>query len=207
MYVLLRPQWKSWLVRGGYALTLYGAGLTLWGVARFFMWPGIEMLASWGSALSAIVAALYTAFLFAQAKGRDFWQSPVLPLHMIVHAFMAGAAVLGICMMAVTYNEDWSQYVHTLLYAGIVTNLVIISVELLTPHATADAKATKHLIVAGPFGKHFWYGAMLLGNALPLVLIALGGPALLASASALVLVGIYITEHLWVRAPQLIPLS
>ncbi|NUO81973.1 4Fe-4S binding protein, partial [candidate division KSB1 bacterium] len=29
IYVLLRPQWKSWLVKGGYALTIYGALLTL----------------------------------------------------------------------------------------------------------------------------------------------------------------------------------
>ncbi|MGH7493851.1 MAG: 4Fe-4S dicluster domain-containing protein [bacterium] len=207
IYVLLRPQWKSWLVKGGYALTLYGVGLTLWGAARFLEWPNLEVLAGWCSAVLAIIAALYTAFLFAQAKGRDFWQSPVLPLHMIVHAVMAGAAVFGICMLFVTSDDDWSHYVHMLLYAGIVANLVIISVELLTPHVTADAKAAKHLIVAGRFGKLFWYGAMLLGNALPLVLIALGGPALLASASALVLIGIYVTEHIWVRAPQLIPLS
>jgi formate-dependent nitrite reductase membrane component NrfD len=207
IYVLLRPQWKSWLVKGGYALTLYGALLTLWGAARFLAWPNVELLARWGSAICAIIAAVYTAFLFAQAKGRDFWQSPVLPLHMLVHAFMAGAAVFGIGMVFTAPDEAWSNYVHAFLYATIVTNLVIIAAELLTPHPTADAKATQRMIVAGRFGTPFWFGAMLLGNAVPLVLIALGGPFLVASASALVLLGIYITEHIWVRAPQLIPLS
>jgi hypothetical protein len=35
----------------------------------------------------------------------------------------------------------------------------------------------------------------------------LGGAAATASAGVLVLIGIYITEYIWVRAPQLIPLS
>jgi hypothetical protein len=48
---------------------------------------------------------------------------------------------------------------------------------------------------------------LVLGNVVPLLLIALGGPILFAVASVLVLVGIYVTEHIWVRAPQLIPLS
>ncbi len=41
VYVLLRPQWRSWLVKGGYALTLYGGLLTLWVVT---MWLGWEKL-------------------------------------------------------------------------------------------------------------------------------------------------------------------
>ena len=32
VYVLLRPQWKSWLVRGGYSITVYGGLLALLGV-------------------------------------------------------------------------------------------------------------------------------------------------------------------------------
>jgi len=207
IYVLLRPQWKSWLVKGGYALAIYGAALTLWGMAKFLEWHNVQTLASWTSALFAIIAAVYTAFLFAQAKGRDFWQSPVLPLHMLVHALMAGAASFGICMLFISVDEAWSRYVHAFLYAGILTNLVVVAAELFTPHPTADAQAAKHMIVAGRFGKLFWFGAMLLGNAVPLLLIAFAGPLLLATASVLVLIGIYITEHVWVRAPQLVPLS
>src|SRR5262249_55147673 len=39
LYVLLRPQWRSWLVRGAYALTAYGAVLTLWLIARLVNAP------------------------------------------------------------------------------------------------------------------------------------------------------------------------
>ncbi len=207
IYVLLRPQWKSWLVKGGYALTIYGALLTLSAAGKFFNWPNVEMFANWAAAVFAVITAVYTAFLFAQAKGRDFWQSPVLPLHMLVHAFMAGAAILAVCALFMPAPEAWRSYLRFTLYASIIFNLIIVAVELLTPHPTADAKAAKHMIVAGRFGKTFWYGALLFGNAAPLVMLAFSGSLLLACAGVLVLLGIYLTEHIWVRAPQLIPLS
>lgn len=207
IYVLLRPQWKSWLVKGGYALTSYGALLTLAAAAKFFNWPNVEIFANWTAAAFAVIAAIYTAFLFAQAKGRDFWQSPALPLHMLVHAFMAGAAILAVCALFMTTPEAWMSHLRFTLYTSIIFNLIILTVELLTPHPTADAKATKHMIIAGRFGKTFWYGALLCGNALPLLLLAFGGSLLSAIAGMLVLLGIYFTEHIWVRAPQLIPLS
>src|SRR5262249_44793809 len=36
LYVLLRPQWRSWLVRGAYLLTGYGAALSVWLLASLF---------------------------------------------------------------------------------------------------------------------------------------------------------------------------
>ncbi len=206
-YVLLRPQWKSWLVRGGYIITLYGGLLTLWGVAKYFGWRGMHSFALWGSAIFAILTAVYTAFLFAQAKGRDFWQSPTLSLHMLAHALMAGAAVFSVIALFVESGENWSSYLRAVLYGSIAFNLIVIIIELMTTHPTADAKATVQMIVAGRFRKLFWLGTIILGNVAPLLLLWLGAPLLFALAGVLVLIGIYITEHIWVRAPQLIPLS
>jgi Fe-S-cluster-containing dehydrogenase component/formate-dependent nitrite reductase membrane component NrfD len=206
-YVLLRPQWRSWLVRGGYALAIYGALLTFLAVSLIFEWQRLKPLASWLGAMFAVVAAVYTAFLFAQAKGRDFWQSPALPLHMLVHAFMAGAAVFGLLSLAIAGGERWNDYLRLVFCASIVLNLIVLVSELITPHPTADAKATVQMILSGRFRFQFWIGTLLLGNVLPLILAWLGGPLFLALAGVFVLIGIYITEHLWVRAPQLIPLS
>ncbi|MDZ7267520.1 MAG: polysulfide reductase NrfD [candidate division KSB1 bacterium] len=206
-YVLLRPQWGSWLVRGGYIITIYGGLLTLWGLAKYFGWSGIQAFTLWGSAIFAILTAVYTAFLFAQAKGRDFWQSPTLPLHMLVHAFMAGAAVFGLLASFSPAATDWRDYLRFVLYGSLAFNLVVITVELLTTHPTEDAKATVKMIVSGRFSKLFWLGTIILGNIAPLLLLWSGAPPLLGLAGVLVLIGIYITEHLWVRAPQLIPLS
>jgi formate-dependent nitrite reductase membrane component NrfD len=207
LYVLLRPQWKSWLVRGGYAIAIYGGLLTLWGVAKFFERQIVETVALWSSAIFAIIAAVYTAFLFAQAKGRDFWQSPTLALHMLAHAVMAGAAVFAILALFLPVGENWIIYLRAMLYGGIAFNLIVIAAELMTAHPTADAKATVRMIVFGVFSAHFWLGTIILGNVLPLLLMWLGGAPELALAGVAVLAGIYITEHIWVRAPQLIPLS
>ncbi len=206
-YVLLRPQWRSWLVRGGYALAIYGGLLTLTGAALFFRWRSVMLPALWGSAIFAVITAVYTAFLFAQAKGRDFWQSPTLPLHMLVHAFMAGAAVFSVLTLFFQIGENWIIYLRTVLYSGIALNVIVIAAELMTPHPTADARAAVQMILAGGLSAHFWLGTMVLGNLLPLVLMWFGGEAEFALAGVTVLAGIYFTEHVWVRAPQLIPLS
>ncbi len=207
IYVLLRPQWNSWLVRGGYAIAIYGGLLTLLGVSRFFDWPGVALMAAWGGALFAIITAVYTAFLFAQASGRDFWQSPTLSLHMILHAFMAGAATFSLLGAFVLSDQAWSAFLARVLGLGLSFNLLVIATELATAHPTADAKRTVQMIVSGQFSKLFWGCAIVLGNVLPLLLILFGGAQLLAIAGVLVLAGIYIIEHIWVRAPQLISLS
>lgn len=206
-YVLLRPQWKSWLVRGGYSITFFGGFLTLWGVSKLLVWQALEPIALWGSAIFAMVTAVYTAFLFAQAKGRDFWQSPALSLHMLGHSVIAGAATLAIFTPLTGAGESWLSYLRMVFYAGIFFNLLIILAETITAHPTADAKKTVKMIVSGRFRTHFWFGTIILGNIFPLLLIVFGGNSLLLLAGLVTLAGIYITEHIWVRAPQLIPLS
>ncbi len=69
----------------------------------------LKCLLLWVTAVFAVLLAVYTAFLFAQAKGRDFWQSPTLPIHMLVHSVMAGAAVFLIVSLIIG-NEDWIHF-------------------------------------------------------------------------------------------------
>ncbi|TDI92932.1 MAG: 4Fe-4S ferredoxin [Caldithrix sp.] len=206
-YILLRPQWRSWLVRGGYAIGIYGGLLTLCGVAKLLGWTSILTPAAWASAIFAAITAVYTAFLFAQAKGRDFWQSPTLSLHMLVHAVMAGTAAFAVLGLFLSVEETWVRFLKIVFYSSIAFNLLIITVEMLTAHPTADSRKVVGMIVSGQFSRLFWMGTLLAGNLAPLVLIWLGGSAFFAAAGVLVLTGVYITEHIWVRAPQLIPLS
>src|SRR5262249_12678912 len=81
--VLLRPQWHSWLVRGAYLLTGYGAVLTGWLVASLAGAATLAEVLLWPGVVLAACSAVYTAFLFAQAKGRDFWQNPLLAIHLL----------------------------------------------------------------------------------------------------------------------------
>ena len=207
-YVLLRPQKRSWLVRGGYGITVYGGLLTLLAGLQVL---GLSSIASGVMYLSAVVAlfvAVYTAFLFAQAKGRDFWQSPTLVLHMLVHSIMAGAAAFAFIGLLTGTGAEWQSFLSVVLLAGIGANLLTIFVEMAVPHPTADAKAVADMILHGRYRNRFWLGTVLLGNVLPAALLLAAGttPLLLAVAGALVLTGIYLTERIWVEAPQRVAL-
>src|SRR5512145_2610187 len=92
-FLLTKPNVNSWLTLGGYVLMIFGALLAVWLVQMYregFVSPWIM----WVAALFAIASAGYSAFLFAQARGRDFWQSPMLFWHLIVKAISGGAATL-----------------------------------------------------------------------------------------------------------------
>jgi Fe-S-cluster-containing dehydrogenase component/formate-dependent nitrite reductase membrane component NrfD len=209
LYVLLRPHWGSWLVKGGYSITVYGGLLTLMAAALYFGWESIQPIFGVLTALVAVVVAVYTAFLFAQAKGRDFWQSPTLALHMLVHSLMAGAAAFAIVALFTDTGNDWINYLKYMLYGAIGFNLLVILFELTTTHPTVDAKRTVSMITKGRYSGLFYGGVILLGNVLPVILLAVsnGNPVMMALAGLAVLVGIYFTEHIWVEAPQRIPLT
>ncbi len=210
LHVLLRPQWGSWLVKGGYSISVYGALLSLMALSAYFGWKGTPALILQAlTGLSAVVVAIYTAFLFAQAKGRDFWQSPSLAVHMLVHSFMAGAATFTLMALFVEPSAQWLPYVSLVLIIGILVNLLTLAFELMTTHPTQEAEATAHMITHGRYKGLFLGGVVLLGNLLPLALVFFMGttPMALAAAGALTLLGIYFTEKIWVEAPQRIQLT
>ncbi len=207
--VLFRPQWSSWLVKGGYAITIYGGLLTLLGIANWLEWSYIQTPVMWLTAVIAVVVAIYTAFLFAQAKGRDFWQSPTLSIHMLVHSFMAGAAVFGIISFFTVNGTNWLPFLKNIMLIGLVVNLFTMLIELATTHPTEDAKRTVDMILKGRYKNKFWFGVVVFGNLIPVVVLLFGGSdaLTLAFAGSILLIGIYLTEDIWVEAPQRIPLS
>ncbi len=207
--VLFRPQWNSWLVKGAYAITGYGACLALLALTYWQGWSALMAPLMWLTAGFSVIVAIYTAFLFAQAKGRDFWQSPTLAIHMLVHSVMAGAAVFGLLSLGGNNGLQWLPFLKNALLLGILINLATIAIELITTHPTEDAKRCVDMILNGRYQRQFWGGVIVLGNVLPLALLFFTGTSslLLAAAGVMVLVGIYLTEHIWVEAPQRLPLS
>jgi Fe-S-cluster-containing dehydrogenase component/formate-dependent nitrite reductase membrane component NrfD len=207
--VLLRPHWGSWLVKGGYSITAFGALLALLTVSKFFNWSILIAPLMWLTGVISLIVAVYTAFLFGQAKGRDFWQSPTLSIHMLVHSFMAGSAVFMLGSLAFDFGNGWAQLLNYIMIIGIGVNLTTILFEMTTTHPTKDAKTTVHMILKGRYSRLFWTGVILAGNLLPMILLIFMPSNLMLAglAGAFVLLGIYFTEHIWVEAPQRIALS
>lgn len=207
LYVLLRPHWGSWLVKGGYSITVFGGLLTLLLAGTLFDLGPIKSIAFWLTAATAVLVAVYTAFLFGQAKGRDFWQSPTLALHMLIHSFMAGAATLLLVGQVTSAGADWESFLRLVLGVSIGVNLVTMVIELTTTHPTVDAHQVVKMITRGRYATLFYAGVVLLGNLIPLALLFLGASTGMALAAAVLsLVGIYLTEKIWVEAPQRISL-
>ena len=205
--VLLRPQWNSWLVKGGYTITVFGLLVTVWGAMTFFEIKTGEIILLWITAFFAVLLAIYTAFLFAQAKGRDFWQSPSLALHMLVHSIMAGAAIFALVTLFAE-TENWMSILKTTMVSVLVVNLFTMITELTMTHPSTSAHTVVKMITKGRYKNLFWFVVVLIGNVLPLILLLIAPSEMVLIISAvLVLIGIYATEKIWIEAPQRIPLD
>ncbi|MCP4464708.1 MAG: polysulfide reductase NrfD [Planctomycetaceae bacterium] len=206
LYVILRPQWRSWLVRGAYIISIYSALLVMWPFLVLFNDAQISKW-FWGPlAVFSGLTAVYTAFLFAQAKGRDFWQSPLLSVHMLLHSGIAGAAIFAITLPLLN-DTSWQAFIPKVLMGLLVTKLIVDWFELASTHATADAKKTVHQITQGSFARMYWLGVILVGCLVPIVALATLPSFVTPICGVLSLIGLYLAEHIWVRAPQQIPLS
>ena len=209
LYVIFRPHFKSWLVKGAYVISAFSTMLMLWILSYFFFSPLVSFFISLSILPLAVLTAIYTAFLLAQAKGRDFWQNPLLVFHMGTHTLIGGAAVLMLLALVGAVSFISLNFWVVLLMIGIVIHLLLISLEKVMPHPTADSKKASDIIFKGIYKNHFNMGVLLLGSLIPLLILVLnlGGLWGVVVASLLSIVGITISTRLWIRAPQLIPLS
>ena len=119
---------------------------------------------------------------------------------MLVHAVMAGSVVLMIIA-----PETTSSMANILLW-GIVANMVIMAKDILMSHDTPDTKKAIELMTKGYYSKYFWAG-VVFGNVLPIVILNLIFGNMTLIAGGLVLMGIFLTELVRIRVPQMIPLS
>ena len=195
--IFTRRHWKSWLVRGAFIIAGYGAVLGAHLVASI---AGRDERSAWlavvGGPLAAMTA-VYTAFLFAQAKARDLWQSPLLPPHLLIQATLAGSAVLLLLVPVVDVPRDTLSW--TLLIAA-VAHLAILLGELTLTHVTAHARLAAHEMSFGRFRSYFWAGVVL-------VAAAGAAPWVPFAPPALALLGLLAFEHAHVQAGQAVPLA
>lgn len=213
LYILRRPQWRSWLTRGAFILITFSLIAGLWWLyelgAYFFKFdlPFLRSFLLWLGLPFALLAAIYTAFLFAQAEGRDLWQSPLLPFHLIVQSLTAGSATLLFLSLFVTPAAITSVARLVFVISLLLDLFVTFFGEFGVPHASEVAARAAHSIRHGRYRPHFWLGSVLLGHLLPLPLILPNQPLLSALAALLTLAGLYLYEYAFVMAPQEIPNS
>jgi len=222
LYILQRPNWKSWLVKGSYILMAYGAFLGLWlvlGLAGVAPPAAFSGLLAWLTGVSAMLAAVYTAWLFQQAKGRVLWMRRGLTLQLGVHALIAGhgfllalLTALGLVgsepLVGVSLTEIW--LLNRGLIGALALHLILTGLErfLAPPGRNEEYQRVLALIEQGPFSSRHWLHGLGLGVLAPVVLLTLvPHPAAWMLAGALALYGLWTEEDIFVRAGQALPIS
>ena len=209
-YLITKPNFRSWLVWGTYILMIYGALATAWLACGLFAGSVPSVLAI-ATAVFAIGSACYSAFLFAQAKARDLWQSPVFIWHLLVQALIGGSALLIVIAVPLGSAPFAIYFPAAILFLALTLGLVMILMELALPAMSEDFRRAADLISRGELSFRFWVVVVALGTILPLGLLGLGiaarVPALMAAAAILSLFGLWVFENLWIEAGQAVPLS
>ncbi|MCL4422870.1 MAG: polysulfide reductase NrfD [Actinobacteria bacterium] len=197
--IFLRHQWRSWLVRGSFIIGAYGTVLVLQVLASILKSVAFsEVLAGFGLPLAAMTA-VYTAFLFAQAKARDLWQSPLLPGQLIVQALLLGSAASLFAAQALGAHG----VVHDLrvaLGAIAVLDLSLVIGEMTLDHVTAHTRLASHEIWLGKFRFWFWAGMILLAA-------TIATPWIGATGAGFALASVLCYEHSYVQGGQSVPLA
>jgi formate-dependent nitrite reductase membrane component NrfD len=218
LYILTRPQWRSWLTRGAFFLIGFSLVASLWAAAElltYLNWLDMTFLGSSREGLFlvgiplAVMAAIYTAFLFGQAEGRDFWQSPLLPVHLLIQALLMGcAAVLLISGSDLISPELTSLARWTFAFLILLDAFAVLSGEFAMPHASDSAAKAAHAISHGKYKWHFWVGSLAIGHLIPFLFVALTfAPTTAVVAALCSIVGLYSYEYAFVMAPQEVPNS
>src|SRR4029078_922398 len=164
--IFTRPQWRSWLVKGAFIIAGYTLVLMLHFIAS---WAGLtrfkSRLSIAGMPLS-LMTAVYTAYLFAQAKARDMWQNPLLPPHLVFQAALLGAAVL--LPVASWMGQDLTLLLWILAITSVI-HLLMVWGEVSLTHPTAHARLAIWEMVKGRYKTDFWMGAVLslVGGLIP----------------------------------------
>jgi formate-dependent nitrite reductase membrane component NrfD len=221
-YILLRPNPRSWLVIGTWILIAYSVLAAIWlgfGIAHAGPVP-LAIIAA--AAVAGACSAGYSAFLFAQAKGRDLWQSPVFLWHLLVQATVAGAAtVLLLAVLdgyphiadAIDGGRGIVRFTNLLLLVGVMLSILMVLAELALTPFSADVRFAAEVILRGRLSNIFWVGVVGLGTigSAGMLLYTLAAGAISAPlevlAALLSLAGLLIFEKLWIDAGQAPPLS
>ncbi len=196
--IFTRAQWRSWLVKGAFIIAGYTLVLALHFAASFAgsataqLWlilPGLPL---------GVMTAVYTAYLFAQAKARDLWQNPLLPPHLLVQSLLAGSAALA--PFAFWLEPSLVAPLLWTLGASTLAHLLMVWGEVSLTHPTAHARLAAWEMTRGRYRAYFWTGLLLS-------LAGLFAPWLGLAAVPPALVGLLLYEHAYVQAGQSVPLA
>jgi len=155
----------------------------------------------------SLLTAIYTAYLFAQAKARDMWQNPLLPPHLVFQAALLGSAILLPIATVMNSRVDLLLWILAITSA---IHLLMVWGEVSLTHPTAHARLAIWEMVSGRYKTDFWMGTALslIGGLLPLLaVLGVVSTQIGIGGAPFALIGLMLFENAYVQAAQSVPLA
>ncbi len=224
--IFLHPHWTSAITVGAWMASLFtglimvmmliggfdafpdfrkncGVAKTVRGISPFYekIFPFVVFL--------AIPVTMYTAIIMAESSARELWQAPTEVMQMMWAALMAGSAAM------IFVSDKWSKEARRdlALILAIATffSFIMYMGEYFFSFKSSEAEATlAYVHSGGAYNTEFWFG-MALGFIAPFFLAVSNmksdNKTLLRFAAILALVGLYMAKDVWLKIPQMLPLS
>jgi formate-dependent nitrite reductase membrane component NrfD len=220
--IFTRPQWRSWLVKGAFIIAAYTLVLAAHFAASLAGSDSVQLWLTIAGIPLSVGTAVYTAYLFAQAKARDLWQNPLLPPHLFFQAILLGAAVL---LPLAVLHQRWPKrelvgfidfsymdvfWLSWALAISTFIHLLMIWGEVSLTHPTSHSRLAVWEMVKGRYKIEFWIGVILslFGGLLPLLAVLnVFDSSYGVGGAPLALIGMMLFEHAYVQAGQSVPLA
>jgi len=157
----------------------------------------------------AIPVTAYTAIIMAESSARELWQAPTEVMQMIWAALMAGSAAL--ILVSGSWSQEARKDLALILSIAVFFSFAMYMGEYFFSFKSSEAEATLAYVHAGGvYNVEFWFG-MALGFIAPFFLATStmknDNVTLLRFAAILALVGLYLAKDVWLKIPQMLPLS
>jgi len=204
LYILMRPNWDSWLARGAFILTGFGGVTIAWLGAGWLGRDNALTILAAPAIVLAFLATIYTGFLFAQGLARDLWQGPYSTIDLLAQAVAEGAAAMLLVSQlgSATATPATMTALAWTLFCAVAVHLALVLVEnVFSASPTLHRELAVRAIRRGAFAPIFWGGAVVCAAA---SLAAIGRVPI---AAALALIATFAWEYVWVEAGQSVPLS
>jgi formate-dependent nitrite reductase membrane component NrfD len=224
--IFLHPHWTSAITVGAWMASLFTGLITLMMVIGFFdAHPDVRKhgacakAARGNSALYekifpfvvflAVPVTLYTAIIMAESTARELWQAPTEVMQMMWAALLAGSA--GLIFISGSWSKESRKDLALVLAIATFFSFMMYMGEYFFSFKSSEAEATlAYVHSGGEYNAEFWFG-MVLGFIIPFFLAVSNmksdNKTLLRFAAILALVGLYLVKDVWLKIPQMLPLS
>jgi Ni/Fe-hydrogenase subunit HybB-like protein len=213
------PNSPMWWMGVFYGIYLCFLLVEVWSL--FWSHPRIHRWACVASSVTALVAPTTLGFVFAVMNARSYWNGLFTPALMLTSGFVAGTALLGVVFYAVVRLRlaSWQRGrelalggVRFLLIIGLLAAGTLVGRQLIVGLWSSEPQmvAATRALIEGPLMLQFVGIRLILGLALPLVVLLMPWPrrwaaGRLLTGSLFSLIGVAADRLTFVAADQIAP--